>query len=129
MTWDRATAAGALADTFGQALGPGVRVHELMPEVINPPCVVVGRAAQVLYSVAGFGLDEATMSVTIAGGVETEDLIDQIKNTCRKAVDADPTLGGLNLSAVATEERNWRNVTGAGGIQLLLVELAVTIRM
>ena len=27
------------------------------------------------------------------------------------------------------QERNWRNVTGAGGIQLLLVELILTIQM
>jgi hypothetical protein len=128
MTWDRKTAATALVRTFTTALG-GVRVHELMPEIINPPCVVVGRAQQVTYSTVGMGIDEATLTITIAGGIETEDAVDAIKNTCRQALDADPTLGGGALSAVAEEERNWRNVTGAGGIQLLLVDLAVIVRM
>jgi hypothetical protein len=128
MTWDRQTAAGALADVLSAALG-GVRVHDSPPEIINPPAVVISRPAQVLYSTAGFSIDEATLPVIIAGGIEGEDGMEVLKNNCRKAIDADPTLGGLALSAVATEERNWRNVTGAGGIQLLLVELIVTVRM
>jgi hypothetical protein len=32
-------------------------------------------------------------------------------------------------SAYCEQERNWRNVTGAGGVQLLYVELVLLVRM
>jgi hypothetical protein len=127
VTWSRTVAAAALADVLAAATT--ATVHDSPPEVINPPCVIVGRPDQVSYANVGMGIDEATVPVIFAGGVETEDALDDLKTTCRKAVDADPTLGGQALSAVATGERNWRNLTGAGGIQLILCEMVVTVRM
>ena len=78
---------------------------------------------------AGLGVDEATLPLIVVGGAETEDTVEQIKNTAKQAIDAAFTLGGKVQAAWCTEERNWRNQTGAGGIQLLLVELVVMVQM
>jgi hypothetical protein len=127
MSWDRAVVAAALVDILGAATG--VKVHPFPPEIINPPCVVVSRPQPVAYAVAGLGVDEATLPVVIAGGVETEDAIEALKAACIKAVLANPGLGGTVHMCWPAEERNWRNLTGAGGVQLLLVELILTIQM
>ena len=127
MSWDRAAVADALVDILGVATG--VKVHDKPPETLNPMCVVVGRPQPVTYDQFAFGIDEATLPVMIVGGIETEGSVENLKNVCRVAVGEDPTLGGVAASATASEERNWRNVTGAGGVQLLLVELILTIRM
>ena len=105
------------------------KVHKSPPETLNPMCIVVGRPQPVTYSTPVFAIDEASLPVMIVGGVETEDQIEALKILCRQAVRADSTLGGTVLNATATEERNWRNVTGAGGNQLLLVELVLTVKM
>ena len=126
MTWDRAAVADALVATLAVT---GVKVHPRPPEVLNPMCVVVGRPQPVTYSAAAFSVDEATLPVMVVGGAETEDQIEDLKNLCRQAVAKDPQLGGTVQNAVASEERNWRNLTGAGGIQLLVVELILTVRM
>ena len=126
--WDRAGCAAALAATLGPVL-PTVTIHQKPPEIVNPFCVVVSRPAPVSYATAGLGVDEATLPLIIVGGVETEDTVEQIKNTAKTAIDANFTLGGKVQAAWVTEERNWRNLTGAGGIQLLLVELVVMVQM
>ena len=127
MSWDRQTVAAALVSMLGPATG--VKVHPLPPELINPPCVVVSRPQPVVYGTAGLGVDEASLPVLIVGGVETEDTIEATKTICRQTILADPTLGHVVQSCVPAEERNWRNLTGAGGIQLLLVELILTVQM
>jgi hypothetical protein len=127
VTWDRAAVAGALVTTFG-AVTP-VKVHAAPPETLNPMCIVVGRPDSVSYNTIAFSIDQATLPVMVVGGLETEDQIEALKALCRQAVGADPTLGGTVQAATATEERNWRNVTGAGGIQLLLVELVLAVQM
>jgi hypothetical protein len=104
-------------------------VHPLPPETINPPAVIVSRPTSVLYGVAGLGVDEVEFPVVCAGSIESEQAVDQLKNTCRTAVLADQTLGGVVSAAYPSGERNWRNYTGGGGIQLLLVELVLTIHM
>jgi hypothetical protein len=127
VSWDRAVVAGALVGVLGPATG--VTVHDRPPETLNPMCVVIGRPQPVSYDTFALGVDEATLPVMVVGGAETEAQIDVLKNACRTAVMADPTLGGTVADATPTEERNWRNLTGAGGVQLLLVELILTIRM
>jgi hypothetical protein len=126
--WDRAACSDALVAVLGAAL-PTVTIHPRPPEVINPFCVVISRPAPVLYGTGALGIDEATLPLVVAGGAETEDRVEEIKNTCRTTVDANATLGGVVQIAWCSEERNWRNLTGAGGIQLLLVELVLTVRM
>jgi hypothetical protein len=128
MTWHRQTCADALVTVLGAA-NPGVQIHDSPPNTLNPMCVVVMRPQVVMYATAAFGIDEATLPVAIVGGTEGEDLIDAIRDACRKAVDNDPTLGGAVASAYCEQERNWRNVTGAGGVQLLYVELVLLVRM
>lgn len=92
-------------------------------------CVVVGRPQPVSYATIAFSIDEATLPVMVVGGIETEDQIETLKSECRTAIAKDPSLGGVVQDCHASEERNWRNVTGAGGVQLLLVELILTIQM
>jgi len=127
LTWNRTTVADALVAVLGPATGH--TVFDLPPETINPMCVVVGRPSSVSYGSFGFGIDEAELPVMIVGGVEQEEAIDGLKATCRAAVFNNTTLNGAVQRAVATGERNWRNYTGAGGIQLLIVELVLQITM
>jgi hypothetical protein len=128
MSWNRTPVAGALVAMLGPAAG-GVKVHERPPETVNPMCVVIDRPQTVLFSTVAPGIDEATLPVILVGGVETEDALEAIKTACKTAVLADPTLKGTVQAAWPAEERNWRNMTGAGGIQLLTVELILTIQM
>jgi hypothetical protein len=127
MGWDRALVADTLVSILGAATG--VKVHPVPPEIVNPMSIVISRPQPVSYDTFALGVDEATLPVLIVGGVETENQIETLKDACRQAVMADPSLGGVVMDATPTEERNWRNLTGAGGIQLLLVELILTIRM
>jgi hypothetical protein len=127
MAWDRQAVAAALVDLLGPAVG--VTVHARPPELLTPMCVVVGRPQPVVYATAGLGVDEATLPLIIVGGVETEDQIETLKTACRNTIAADPGLGGVVQICYAAEERNWRNVTGAGGVQLLLAELILNIHM
>jgi hypothetical protein len=127
VSWDRAQVSAALVDVLGPATG--VTVHAAPPEVLNPMCVVVSRPQPVVFSTVGLGVDEATLPLVIVGGLESEDRIEALKTACRQTIMADPTLGGAVPNCYPTEERNWRNVTGAGGIQLLLVELILTVQM
>jgi hypothetical protein len=127
VSWDRTKVAAALVTMFSDATG--VKVHERPPETLNPMCVVIGRPQPVAYAVAALGIDDATLPVIVVGGVETEDQVETLKEQCRQAVLADWTLAGSVQSAYPTEERNWRNITGAGGIQLLTVELILQIQM
>jgi hypothetical protein len=128
VSWDRAKVAAALVEAFEAAV-PNVYVHGHPPETVNPPFVEVHRPTIVTYSDAGFGVDTAELVVLIGGGLESEDQIESIKTACRGALLADPALGGVVAECHPASERNWRNQTGAGGIQLLTVELVVEVRM
>jgi hypothetical protein len=129
VTWSRAPVATALVAQLSAALGPGVKVHHAPPEVINGPCVVVSRPQLVACSTIAPAVDEVTLPIVVASGIEQEDNLDAILATCRSAVMADSTLQGSVHVAYPTEIRNWRNLTGAGGIQLLLAELIITLQM
>ena len=74
-------------------------------------------------------IDEITLPLVIAGGIEQEEALEGFITQCRTAILADSTLQGSVQVAWPAEIRNWRNLTGAGGIQLLLAELILTIRM
>jgi hypothetical protein len=128
MTWQRQPVAQALVSVLGAAV-PAVSVHPYPPETLNGPCVVVMRPQLVTYSAVSFSIDEASLPLAIVSGIEQEDQIDAIRDSIRKAVEANPTLGGVVQNAYPAEERNWRNVTGAGGIQLLMVEFILTVVM
>ena len=112
-----------------QAANPTVRVFDHATETVNPPFITIHRPTVVTYANAGFGVDTAELPVLIGSGVETEDLIETMKTACRSALIANQNLGGVVAEIHASGERNWRNQTGAGGIQLLTVELVLEVRM
>ena len=129
MSWARGPVAQALADMLEAATAGTVYVHTRPPETLNPMTVVVGRTVTEVYSASGFTVDQVELPVLVVGGIEQEDDIDALKDIVRQAVQGDTTLKGTVQVAWCTEARGWRNVTGAGGIQLLYVELIVTIQM
>lgn len=128
MSWQRAPVASALVAIITPVVG-GIKVFPSPPELINGPAVVVSRPTTVVYNTVGMGIDEAELPVVIASGVEQEANVDALKIQVRHAIEADRTLQGSVADAHPTGERNWRNLTGAGGTQLLLVELVLQIRM
>jgi hypothetical protein len=129
MSWSRAPVVAALTAMLGEATaGDSVTVYDRPPMTFNPLAVVIHRP-NVNYSAIAFGIDEATLPLIVASGVEQEDALDALKETCRQAVLADQSLRGAVQLAYPSEERNWRNYTGAGGIQILQVELVLTIHM
>jgi hypothetical protein len=134
MTWSRPSVAAALVDMITAATAGitadgenSVYVHPSPPDTLNPFAVVVMRPNVVTYSVAAFGIDQVELPVAIVGGIDSENAVDDLKNVVRHTIGADQTLKGTVVAAWCTEERNWRNVTGAGGIQLLYVELILNI--
>jgi hypothetical protein len=128
VTWNRAPVAAALVAMLGPATG-GLKVHPYPPEIINGPCVVVSRPQPVLCSAVAPTVDEVTLPVIVASGVEQEAALETVLTQCRSAIQNDSTLQGSVQVAWPAEIRNWRNITGAGGTQLLLAELILTIRM
>ena len=128
MTWQRSPVAAALVDILTTATAGGVYVHDKPPTVINPPAIIVARPTTVNYATAAFAVDEATLPIVVAGAMDGDDLVDTLRDAVRRAVDADPTLGGAVKSATATAERNWRNLTVAG-VELLVAEIILTVLM
>ena len=128
MTWNRTPVAQALTALF-QAAAPIAFVHERPPEILNFPSIVIMRPVQVLYGAAGLGVDDVELPVAVVHGVEQEDALEAIKLAVKQAVDGDQGLGGVVKACWANREQGWRNVTGAGGVQLLYVELILTVWM
>jgi hypothetical protein len=113
-----------------QTANPTVKVFDHATETVNPPFVTIHRPTVVTYANAGFGVDTAELPILIGSGLEQEDAIEAIKNACRSALLANPTLSGAVAGCHPAQERNWRNQpAGAGGIQLLTVELVVEVLM
>jgi hypothetical protein len=129
MGWQRQPVAAALVDMITAATAGTVYVHRRPPETLNPMAVVIGRTYRETYSGASFGVDEVELPVLVVGGLEQDDDIDGLKDTVRATVQGDTTLKGTVQTVWPVEARGWRNVTGAGGIQLVYVELSLTIHM
>ena len=129
MSWDRQPVAQALTAMLAAATANSVYVHETPPEVLNPLAVVVMRESTVSYATGALAVDEVELPIAVVGGIEQDDAISGLRVTCRQAIEADPTLKGTVIRAWPTGHRNWRNITGAGGIQLLYVELVLEILM
>lgn len=130
MTYRRRPVAAALVEMIQAATAGTVYVHPRPPEIVNPMAVVVGRdQAGAQYAGAAFGTDEIPLHLQMVGGVEQDDDIDDLRDTVRQAIVADTTLKGTVQTAWPSGSNGWRNFTGAGGIQLLYVELVVTIHM
>jgi len=128
MSWNRTPVADALVALIGGAV-PAVYVHSRPPETLNFPSVVVMRPVQVLYGSAGLGVDEVELPIAVVHGMEQEDALEAIKGQVKAAIDGDQGLGGVVKACWCNREQGWRNVTGAGGVQLLYVELILTVWM
>ena len=129
MSWNRSQFAAALQPILAFATEGAVTIHLLPPETLNPPAVVIHRPTLVTYSAASLGIDEVSLPLVIVGAIEGEDAIEALKSTCRQAINANQNLGGAVQACWCESERNWRNYTGAGGIQILQVELVLSIHM
>jgi len=125
--WDREAFAEALV-AFLEAAALGVKVHPYPPELLNPPCLVIARVTAGSYSLNRFGVDTIELAIGIVHGLEAEWQAERLKNATRTAVMADHTIGGAVASCLVTGERNWRNYTGAGGIQLFTGELVLAVQ-
>lgn len=129
VTWSRALAAQALADTIKAADDVGNRsVFARPPGSLNVPALVVSRPLEVRYGVASFGVDEAELPVVCLGPLDGDDLVDDLIGLVRSAVAGDPTLGGTVQQASATLERNWR-AAKVGGADVLCADALVVITM
>jgi hypothetical protein len=129
VTWSRAPVAQALANLFTGAVGGTAYVHERPPEIVNFPSVVVMWPALRTIASVAFGVDEVELPVAVVHGMEQADALDQLKQTIEQAVFGAPNLNGTVKAIWPSREQNWRNVTGAGGVQLLYCELVLTIQM
>ena len=128
MTWQRGPVAAALVGILTAATDGLVTVHPRPPNTVNAPAIVVSRPESVIYGTAAFGIDQISLPLVIAGGAEQDDVVDQLRQAVKGAIDADQSLGRVVQSCVVTEERNWRNVNSAG-IDLLAVDLMLSIQM
>jgi hypothetical protein len=131
VSWSRSTAAPALADAIRAAVdnaGAPVTVHEKAPQTLNPPCVVVGRETEVLFSTFAFAVDECTFPVGVVGPADGDDTVADLIGLVRQALADDPTLAGTVAAATAEASRNWRNVNVAG-VDLLTAEVTLKIVM
>jgi hypothetical protein len=130
VTWSRSTVAEALADVLGaEVAGDGVAVFARPPLTLNPPALVVARPVEVLYGVAGLGVDEAQLPVVCIGPMEGEDVVDDLIAIVRAVVTVDPTLGGVVHLVTAPLERGWRAVTiGGQGSRYLAADVVLQIR-
>ena len=113
MSWDRSIAAPALVNTVTVALGGTVTCFVEPPTTVNPPAVVVGGASG-LYATAAFAVDELDLDVAVIAGFGHLNDLDGLAEQVRRAVVADPTLGGQVKSAYPFERRNHRNLSIAG---------------
>jgi hypothetical protein len=96
---------------------------------LNPPAVVVGRPTEVMYAVQSFSVDRVTMPVICLGALEHDDDVADLVAQARKAIEVDPTLGGVVQGLSATYERNYRQVRVSGADLLLAADLILEISM
>jgi hypothetical protein len=135
MTWQRAKFAAALADTLQAASDTAEEAGELAPfvyaappQTLNPPALVVGRPAEVVYSVVAFSVDLATIPVVCIGPQEGEDMVDALIVFVRGVMQSDPTLAGMVQIVTAPSERNWRAIR-VGGADLLAADVSLSVQM
>jgi hypothetical protein len=127
MTWNRAQAAAAIAGVL-ETVDQTVAVFAAPPETFNGPAFVVGYPRTVAYDSPTFAIDLAELPTLAAVGLGEIDRADLLLEQAKKAINADPTLGGAVQHARVTSQENWRRLT-VGGADLLAADLIVTVRM
>jgi hypothetical protein len=132
--WSRAAFAAAMAASLATAAEtwpgapPAPTIYPRPPGTLNAPAIVVGRPTEVLYGVAGFAIDEATVPLVCIGALEGDDVVDALIAFCRTVVDVDPQVSGTVQIATAPREQSWRGVR-IGGADLLAADLVLTVQM
>jgi len=126
VSWDREKVSRALVDLLGPAAG--VKVHQYPMRVVNPPSITVSDPS-VSKNTGGYGIDVAAVPLVVVCGYEDTTGAIALTEAIFGALGPTGNLGGVVLECHPTEERNWRNFTGAGGIQLLLVDVMVEVKM
>jgi hypothetical protein len=127
MTWDRATAADAIAGVLA-SVDPLVAVFAAPPATFNPPAFIVGYPRRVGYDEASFSIDDVEQPILAAGGGSEIDRVDSLLNAAKKALDVDPSLGGTVVHCRAGTQENWRMLNVAGA-DILVADLILRIRM
>lgn len=125
MSWDRANVAAALV---GALAGTGVKVHPRPPATFNPPAYIVGYPITVDYGLPTFGVDQASLAVMCAAGIDQTDTVDQLIADAVAALNADTTLAGVVQVLQVRQQRNWRP-QNVGGADYLIADLNIDIRM
>jgi hypothetical protein len=134
MSWDRATAAKALANELANAplvnplsTSAPATIFEQPPGTVNPPAIVIGWPIEVNFSVIAPGIDQATLPVACVGPFDGSDLVAELVANVRAGV-VDSTLGGAVQICYPTAERNWGQINVAG-TDLFRAEVIFTIQM
>ena len=127
MSWSRPLVAAALVEMLTTATGGLVTVFDRPPPTFNPPAIVVARVESVSYGTAAMGRDEVTLPIVCVGAVDGDEDLDDMRAVVKAAIDDDVTLLGSVQAGWAVEERNWRQLSIAGG-DVLAVDLMLTIQ-
>jgi len=115
MTASLADTRTALADTIGAAL-TGVNAYRLPIDNPSPPCIIVAGRGTVPSTLDGMVVD--TFDVYAAVSHRNVDFIDDLDeltdvtgdNSAVSAVAADPSLGGVVMSATVTAVGEYREL-------------------
>ena len=94
MTWQRTPVAAAIADVLA-TLDVSVSVFATPPETFNPPVFVVAFPRTVEYDAPAFGVDLAQLPIMVGVGPPELDTADDMLLAAKKALNADPSLGGV----------------------------------
>jgi hypothetical protein len=128
MSWDRTSAAAALADLLISATAAAVTVFTHPPATFNAPAYIVAYPTTVTKHEPAFAIDVAEWILTAAAGADDPDTLDGLLSTAADAIEKDMTLGGAVQICRPTMWRNYR-VSVIGGAELLLADLVLETRM
>ena len=125
MSWSFGTSSVAVVEALEAAL-PSVMIFDRPPATFNPPCVILGRPALILFNSPTFGVDLATWPLQCVVGLEQDDRLAELLADVAAAIDADPSLFGTVQSARAVSAQGWRALDIAG-INVLAADLTLEI--
>jgi len=117
------------------ALIPGLRVSEQLPEQINPPVAIITRASVNYQKAMVGGLTEWSMEIQLVAGRMAEQASQrQIdawlswdgEQSIRRAVEADPTLGG-NVETRVVTRANALSSLQIGDADYITVTVELTV--
>lgn len=127
MTWERTVAAEALAEILA-AMDPTATAFAVPPESLNVPAYVVGYPRTVTYGVASFGMDTASIAISVVVSLGEGAKADAMLKQAKETLDANPTLDGNVQGCAVKEQTSWRPAV-ISGINCMLADLVLEIRM